>query len=308
MVLVPSQQSRPSKTSSTDGFGCALKQLSVNQRLTGTDIDIFRKATVNTKLDQVLTPASDRGFVVGVSALGRHTRRIFHAHHATTHDFTDSSIYIRDQSEPYKADLGGPFDFMLFEISPESLSKIADDAEMPGVTSLSAETASRDIVLANLARALLPALEKPDEANALFVDQMTTAIGTYLIQRYGGKSEATSIRVRSLSRAQENLAKSAARKPRWQCVDFRGRAGLQPFPRLFYSRFPGDDRHDTVSMGSSRAHRTCPSPPATLGYVTCRSGHFLRLRGSKPFHACLRKYCRHHTWHLAAQRLAETGR
>lgn len=185
-----------------------MKQLSVNQRLTGTDIDIFRKATVNTKLDQVLTPASDRGFVVGVSALGRHTRRIFHAHHATTHDFTDSSIYIRDQSEPYKADLGGPFDFMLFEISPESLSKIADDAEMPGVTSLSAETASRDIVLANLARALLPALEKPDEANALFVDQMTTAIGTYLIQRYGGKSEATSIRVRSLSRAQENLAKS----------------------------------------------------------------------------------------------------
>lgn len=53
---------------STDGFGCSLKQLSINQSLPGSDIDIFRKATVNTELDQVMTPATDRGFVVGVSS------------------------------------------------------------------------------------------------------------------------------------------------------------------------------------------------------------------------------------------------
>jgi len=199
----------PSSTgNSTDGFGCSLKQLSVNQSLPGSDIDIFRKATDNTKLDQVMTPASDRGFVVGVSSLGGHTRRIFHEHHATFHEFADNSIYIRDLSNAYKADLRGPFDFVLFEISPASLAKIADDAEMPGVTSLSAETASKDIVLANLARALIPALEKPDEANALFVDQMATAIGTYLVQRYGGRPAKACNRTGSLSRAHEDLAKS----------------------------------------------------------------------------------------------------
>ncbi|WP_087005788.1 helix-turn-helix domain-containing protein [Rhizobium sullae] len=181
--------------------------MSINQNLVGSDIAIFRKGTVNSKLDQVMTPASDRGFVVGVSSLGGHTRRIFHEHHATTHDFTDNSIYIRDLSQAYKADLGGPFDFVLFEISPASLSRIADDAEMPGVTSLSADTASKDIVLANLARALIPALEKPDEANTLFVDQMTTAIGTYLVQRYGGQAARTADRLRRLSRAHEDLAK-----------------------------------------------------------------------------------------------------
>jgi AraC family transcriptional regulator len=185
-----------------------LQQLSINKSLPGPDIDIFRKATVDTKLHQVMAPASDRGFVVGVSSLSGHTRRIFHAHDTTTHDFTDNSIYIRDQSEPYKADLGGPFDFVLFEISPASLIKIADDAEIQGVTSLSAETASKDIVLANLARALIPALEKPDEANALFVEQMTTAIGTYLVQRYGGRPTVASDRSGSLSRAHEDLAKS----------------------------------------------------------------------------------------------------
>ena len=208
MVQVLPLRHQSSTGNSTDGFGCSLKQLSINQSLPGSDIDIFRKATVNTKLDQVMTPACDRGFIVGVSSLGGHTRRIFHEHHATTHEFTENSIYIRDLSDAYKADLRGPFDFVLFEISPTSLGKIADDAEMSGVTSLSVETASKDIVLANLARALIPALEKPEEANALFVDQMTTAIGTYLVQRYGGRPMKASDKSRRLSRSHEDLAKS----------------------------------------------------------------------------------------------------
>ncbi|WP_209854627.1 helix-turn-helix domain-containing protein [Rhizobium herbae] len=182
--------------------------MSINQSLAGSDIGIFRKGTSDIQLDQVKTSASDRGFVVGVSSLGGHTRRIFHEHHATTHDFGENSIYIRDLSEAYKADFSSPFDFVLFEISPASLNRIADEAELSGVTSLSAETASKDIVLANLARALIPALERPEEASALFVDQMATAIGTYLVQRYGGRPTATASRTRILSRSHEDLAKS----------------------------------------------------------------------------------------------------
>ncbi|WP_426240716.1 helix-turn-helix domain-containing protein [Pararhizobium sp. DWP1-1-3] len=182
--------------------------MAVNQSLKTSDIAVFRKATSGTRLDQVKTPASNRGFVLGVSAVAGHTRRIFHNHHATTHVFPENSIYIRDLAEAYKADLSTPFDFLLFEISQASLIKFADEAELTGVTSISAATASKDIVLANLARALIPALERPEEASALFVDQMTTAIGTYLVQRYGGRRNATPLRVRTLSRAHEDLAKS----------------------------------------------------------------------------------------------------
>ncbi|QPB24013.1 AraC family transcriptional regulator [Rhizobium sp. 007] len=186
--------------------------MSINQALAGSDIAVFRKGTSVMQLDQVKTSASDRGFVVGVSSLGGHTRRIYHQHHATNHDFTENSIYIRDLSEGYKADLSGPFDFLLLEISPASLIRIAEGAELPGVTSLAAETASKDIVLANLCRALIPALEKPEEASALFVDQMATAIGTYLVQRYGDRPIAASNRSRSLSRSHEHLAKSLLRE------------------------------------------------------------------------------------------------
>lgn len=192
----------------TDGFGCSLKQLAVNQSLTASDIAIFRKATNPGPLDQVKTPASDGGFLVGVSSAGGHRRRIFHHHHVTTHDFTENSIYIRDLSDTYKADLITPFDFLLFEISPASLTRFAEEAELPSVTSLTAETASKDIVLANLARALIPALERPEEASALFIEQMTTAIGTYLVQRYGGRQTSVPARPGNLSRSHEKLAKS----------------------------------------------------------------------------------------------------
>ncbi|MES5100411.1 AraC family transcriptional regulator [Agrobacterium sp. BA1120] len=182
--------------------------MSINQSLSSSNIDIFRKATQSTALDQVKTSASNQGFVVGVSLLAGHERRIFHDNHATSHDFSENAIYIRDLSDNYKADLSTPFDFMLFQISSSSLAKIAEDADVSGVTLLTTETASKDIVLANLARALLPALHRPEEANALFVDQMTTAIGTYLVQRYGGKTAPTASKAPTLSRAHLEMAKS----------------------------------------------------------------------------------------------------
>jgi AraC family transcriptional regulator len=207
LIQVPSRPVNSPAGKAKDGFGCSLSQLFVNQTLVGSDIAIFRKATDVTRLDQVTTLASDRGFVVGISSVSGHRRRTFHHHHATTHDFAENTIYIRDLSEAYKADLSTPFDFLMFEISQASLIRFADEAELAGVTTLSAETASKDIVLANLARALIPALERPEEASALFVDQMTTAIGTYLVQRYGGRPQATLTRTGTLSRAHEDLAK-----------------------------------------------------------------------------------------------------
>lgn len=191
-----------------DKFGCTLTQLSTDQSLSSPTMDIFRKATRSVQLDQVKTSASDQGFVVGVSLAAGHTRRIFREHHAASHDFSENGIYIRDLADDYKADIGTPFDFMLFQISPSSLAKIADDADVGGVSLLLPETAGKDIVLANLARALLPALQRPEEANALFVDQMTTAIGTYLVQRYGGQPVPAAVRTPVLSHAHEQLAKS----------------------------------------------------------------------------------------------------
>ncbi|TNM64075.1 helix-turn-helix transcriptional regulator [Aliirhizobium smilacinae] len=192
----------------TDSFGCPFDKLYKDQSLQGADISFFRKGTRDDRIEQVVTPASDRGFAIGISTLAGHTRRIFHERHATTHVFDEDSLYIRNLAEPYRADLIGAFDMLLLEISPASLNKIAQEADFSGVTMLEAQTASKDLVLANLVRALIPALEHPEEASKLFVDQLATAIGTHLVQRYGGKMQISALRSRKLSRSHEALAKN----------------------------------------------------------------------------------------------------
>jgi AraC-like DNA-binding protein len=183
-----------------------LTKLTTDQLLLGQSMKIMRKGTLSGDLGQVATPASDRGFVVGLSVGDGHRRRIFQEHHAATHDFSPGSIYIKDLSADYKADLSGAFDFMLFEIPPASLALLADEADLPSVRSLVAETASEDPVLANLGQALAPALHNPSEASRLFIEQMIAAIGTHLVQRYGGRLAPTDRKLR-LSRAHERIAR-----------------------------------------------------------------------------------------------------
>jgi len=206
--LISIDHIKPAQLKPTDSFGCPFDKLYKDQSIVGADIVFFRKGSREGHLQQVEAAASNRGFVVGVSTTGRHTRRIFHEHHATDHSFDRDAIYIRDLSDHYKADLGGAFDFLLLQISPTSLERIAEEAELGGVNSLTAETASKDVVLSNLARVLIPALESPEEAPQLFVDQMATAIGSYLVQRYGKGSTPSALRSRRLSRVQETRAKS----------------------------------------------------------------------------------------------------
>jgi len=192
----------------TDSFGCPFDKLYKDQFLAGADISFFRKGTRDDTIEQVATPASDRGFAIGISTVAGHSRRIFHEHHATTHVFAENSLYIRNLAESYKADFTGAFDMLLLEVSPASLSRIAEEADFSGVAMLRAETASEDPVLANLVRALIPALERPAEASRLFVDQLATAIGTHLVQRYGGRTQAFPPLSRKLSRSHEVLAKN----------------------------------------------------------------------------------------------------
>ncbi|WP_345774927.1 hypothetical protein [Sinorhizobium prairiense] len=193
---------------STDSFGCPFDKLYKDQTIRGAGLTVLRKGSREAFLQQVCTPASDRGFAVGVSTLPGHARRIFHEHYATTHVFDHDSVYIRSLGEDYKADLEAPFDFVLLEISPESLALIAEEADLPTVAALNTITAHPDPVLANLGRALIPALEYPEKVSRLFVDQLTAAIGTHVVQQYGYRAVAAGSRPRKLSRAQENVAKS----------------------------------------------------------------------------------------------------
>ncbi|MFC5520784.1 AraC family transcriptional regulator [Polaromonas jejuensis] len=122
-----------------------------------------------------------------------------------------SSVYLRDFSDDYRADLNGPFDFLLIEISYAFIDRTRDDMRGACSRGLERVVARVDNVLGHLAMALLPALDRPTEAEALFVDQLGLAIGTHLVGSYGGSTLPNTRKSRRLSELQESRAKELIR-------------------------------------------------------------------------------------------------
>ena len=198
----------PPQVQAKDSLGCVASHLHQDQELAGAGARFYRKRVENPGLSPVFTPASDRGYLVGISLNGGHRRRIFHGRHASSHEFEASAVYVRNFADDYRADLQGPFDFLLVEISRAFFDNATDERDGRRVTGLECVTGMHDPVLANLARAMAPTLARPHEASKLFVDQMSVAMGTYLIEQYGGGAAAPARRRnRRLSRQHEERAK-----------------------------------------------------------------------------------------------------
>ncbi|MES2941844.1 MAG: AraC family transcriptional regulator, partial [Pseudomonadota bacterium] len=178
-----------------------------SQDICGDGIKFYRRGTGEAGLGQVLTPASDRGFLVGISLRPGHSRRIFHEHHSSSHDFDVNSVYVRSFSDDYLADLKGPFDFLLLEISRDAFDRALDERVGRRIRGLECVTGLHDPVLSGLGAALLPVLAQPRQASAVFVEQMGAVIETHLIEQYGGGLAAAPRRARALSRENERRAK-----------------------------------------------------------------------------------------------------
>ncbi|OLP62541.1 AraC family transcriptional regulator [Xaviernesmea oryzae] len=174
-----------------DAFGCPLANLADDAALLGADIRFYRKRAVHPPEGLVATPGTARGTLIGLSVKPGHYRRIHHAHHASQHDFGENGVYIRRFSDPYKAELSGSFDFILMEISPAGLERIADGADCAALAALADVTGEDDPVLGGLARALFASAGGGAVPSPLFVEQMAAAIGTHLVTRYGDRRRGT---------------------------------------------------------------------------------------------------------------------
>ncbi|MDB5893475.1 MAG: hypothetical protein JWQ88_1006 [Rhodoferax sp.] len=194
----------------TDGLGCQSSRLHVDQEFAAAGLRLYRKRSAAQPMGHVAMPATDRGFLVGLSLGAGHQRRIFQAHHSSLHDFAQNALYIRNFADDYRADLIGPLDFLLLELSRDLLDRIADEEGVRRRDGLSAQAGVSDPVLGHLLQALMPALERPSEAGRLFVEHMAVATGMHLLNRYGGARLAAPVR-RGLSTLQERRAKEMLR-------------------------------------------------------------------------------------------------
>ncbi|TWF52271.1 helix-turn-helix domain-containing protein [Neorhizobium alkalisoli] len=203
---------QPGNGAGRDAFGCQHHGLADDAHIAGGHIDFFRKGSRAGAPGLVETPASDRGFLAGISLAGDHHRRIFSQHHSRLHEFDANSVYLWRFDEDYKADLQGSFDFILMEVSTASLDIMAEEADARGVTELRQTVAEVDPLLGGLVRSLFSTMVpkagyKVAPHNTLLADELCTAVAIHLVHHYGNGRFGSTDRRRRLSERQETRSK-----------------------------------------------------------------------------------------------------
>ncbi|HEV7321467.1 MAG TPA: AraC family transcriptional regulator [Ensifer sp.] len=189
----------PSGAPPRDSLGCSLDRLDDNRTIEGRDLVFHRKRSAAGPPGRVATPANGRGYLIGLSLSGGHRRRVFQEHHCAVQEFEQNAIYVRNFGDDYKADLSGTFDFALLEIGAGALDRIADAGDLAGVSELRPLAGSPDPVLGGLLGALFASVDGSMDRSALFVDQLSVAIGVHVVRQYGNGRAESAVGGRRLS-------------------------------------------------------------------------------------------------------------
>ncbi len=190
-----------------DTLGCVAGLLSRDVEHVADGLTLHRKCMPGEQFERIVMPACDRGFLVGVSLNGGHRRTLYRGARSTERSFRHHSLYIRDFSEHFHADLYGNFDFVLVEVSRAYLDRLGDEHGDARIGGLTCAADTNDPVLGHLAHAVADSLDMPGTLNTLFVEQMGLAIGTHLARRYGNAAQHDLDRKGTLSPAHLARAK-----------------------------------------------------------------------------------------------------
>ncbi|KAF1031189.1 MAG: Exoenzyme S synthesis regulatory protein ExsA [Burkholderia lata] len=190
-----------------DTLGCVSSLLSKDIERSSGGLMLHRKCMRGEQFERIEMAASDRGFLIGVSLNDGHRRTIYGRSGKSERRFQHNSIYIRDFSRNFRADLYGKFDFVLVELSHRYLDDLSREHDGLEIGGLSCTPDVQDAVLGHLAHAVADSLDGPGALNALFVEQMGLAIGTHLAHRYGNTCARDLQRKGTLSPAKAALAK-----------------------------------------------------------------------------------------------------
>jgi hypothetical protein len=107
----------------------------------------------------------------------------------------------------FSARITHPHESLNFHIPRAALDELADDAGRPRLAHLACTPGIVDPVLVHLTAALLPAFERPEQANSLFLDYVVLAVCSYLVDKYGDGAPPAAIRKAGLTTAQLRRAK-----------------------------------------------------------------------------------------------------
>jgi AraC-like DNA-binding protein len=153
-------------------------------------------------------PAED-AFVIGVELSAAGSRRIFQGRTQTQiAPVKPGAIHIVDLADQPVAYVCSPFHSVLFHINRSAIDEFTTDTGVSTVTALRCPPGADDPVIASLARAMLPSLERPAEGCSLFLEHLALALYAHVAQHYGDVRPRESVkRGAGLAPWQERRAK-----------------------------------------------------------------------------------------------------
>jgi AraC family transcriptional regulator len=260
-----------------DSLGCEPRRLFKNIERMAGDVTLHRKCMRGEQFERIAMPACDRGFLIGASLNGGHRRTIFRGARQHEKRFQPNSIYIRDFSDDYRADLYGNFDFVLVELSRAYLDRIGDELGDKTIRGLTCSIDEQDPVLGHLAHAVADSLDAPGALNALFVEQMGLVIGLHLARRYGNAVARDLLLKGALSPAKTALAKELLMEKANLGVSIEEVANECGFSRGYFirafSRATGRTPHQwLIEQRAQRAKQLIEATPMTLAEIAAACG------------------------------------
>jgi AraC-like DNA-binding protein len=183
--------------------------LLTTRSLRGPQVSVAHIACGPAQFGVTETIPPEDTFVVAINLTEVHYYELWSKGHPfIVGGFVQNSMRIGNLKGKFHAHILHPLESVAFEIPRASLESLADEEDIRRVAGLSCPHNIVDPTMASIVRALLPALIKPQEASAIFVDHVIFAALTHLVQRYGdGISDSATMTRSALSRAQIRHAK-----------------------------------------------------------------------------------------------------
>ncbi|SFJ94965.1 AraC family transcriptional regulator [Caulobacter sp. UNC279MFTsu5.1] len=166
-------------------YGCSDPQVLTSRLGEDQAVHITRKFHHADHFGRVEAPASADAYLLCANLGAGSQQMVTRGRGLGRQVFAADTIGLRPLAEDHAAEVLTPFDFLFIHLPRAGLAEIADDLGRQRLVDLACPAGEADPVAVNLARALLPALNRPRETNALFVDYLVATIGAHLIERYG---------------------------------------------------------------------------------------------------------------------------
>src|ERR1700678_2780247 len=278
----------------TPAYDCSLKN-----EFGVPDFALTRLKGGSMEMQRAPTYPEDRAMLICVALaptpVDRWRARIAGQEVSVSHSIAFATTVI-DLMKPMEMWAAGPFDYLHYYVSRDLLDRVAADNRIAPVDSFRMVFFERDLVVAQLTKAILSQVRNREPLNMLALEDVSLLVSTHLLQHYGSGKEMLRAERRLQSwqkiRAEEMLRAHLEGNVRVADLAAACQLSSSHFSRCFRQSFGTSVHQWLIMLRIDAAKGLLREPRLSLAEVGVQSGFcdqaafsraFTKLEGITPF-------------------------